>query len=92
MVGNKPFGVTQAGVGPVIASLLKEFARGEAQAAPINPNQTFVVQLSDNEFSRGWVCLLCLAVVEVARSSAAGTFPLRDSVTRRIVRDIQELN
>ena len=43
---SQRFGRT--GVPPVIASLLIEFARGEAQVEPINPNQTFVVQLGDN--------------------------------------------
>jgi hypothetical protein len=36
--------------GGPIAGLLLEFARGEAQAGPINPNQTFVVQPDDIRF------------------------------------------
>ena len=36
--------------GGSIAGLLLEFARGEAQAGTINPNQTFVVQPSDVQF------------------------------------------
>ena len=36
--------------GESIAGLLLEFASGEAQAGPINPNQTFVVQPNDIQF------------------------------------------
>jgi hypothetical protein len=42
---------TLAGVfGGSIAGLLLEFASGEAQAGPIDPNQTFVVQPNDIKF------------------------------------------
>jgi hypothetical protein len=42
---------TLAGMfGGSIAGLLLEFASGEAQAGPINPNQTFVVQPNDIKF------------------------------------------
>jgi Circularly permutated YpsA SLOG family len=36
--------------GGYIAGLLLEFASGEAQAGPINPNQTFVVEPNDIQF------------------------------------------
>jgi hypothetical protein len=42
---------TLAGVfGGSLAGLLLEFASGEAQAGPIDPNQTFVVQANDIQF------------------------------------------
>ena len=42
---------TLAGLfGGSIAGLLLEFGSGEAQAEPINPNQTFVVQSNDIQF------------------------------------------
>jgi hypothetical protein len=42
---------TLAGVfGGSVAGLLLEFASGEAQAGPIDPNQTFVVQPNDIKF------------------------------------------
>jgi hypothetical protein len=42
---------TLAGVfGGSLAALLLEFASGEAQAGPIDPNQTFVVQPNDIQF------------------------------------------
>jgi hypothetical protein len=42
---------TLAGVfGGSLAGLLLEFASGEAQAGPIDPNQTFVVQPNDIQF------------------------------------------
>jgi hypothetical protein len=42
---------TLAGVfGGSLAGLLLEFAPGEAQAGPIDPNQTFVVQANDVQF------------------------------------------
>ena len=37
--------------GESIAGLLLEFASGEAQAGPINPTQTFVVQPNDIQFT-----------------------------------------
>src|ERR1700761_1656774 len=42
---------TLAGVfGGSLAGLLLEFASGEAQAGPIDPNQTFVVQPNEIQF------------------------------------------